>query len=136
MKKKILYIILAFFTLGCNTHISKPSPPQQLLPPKYAELHLSKKPVIIKNAEFSYTQTLDEDEQLKQIITEKIKEAYEENRENIIIFLIKWIHIFFGTILVLYWLVQLLNLLLPPRLGFIIVWYVLFLLAITLVLTL
>ena len=125
MRKIFWYTILVFFfCMGCdaNANLNKHKPIIEKSP-TYQDV------ITEEEVEDEY-EPVDEDEQLKQILLDKAKEIYAKHRINIISFLVKWIAILFGTVLCLYWIIRLLNLISPYRLGFTFVWVMLCLLSI------
>jgi len=146
MRKKILFIILAFFSLGCEPELQaeETAPMPVITPPaeKIAQeinkpdedtvetklpVQLAKAlPTQSKEVKFETTpaeaaEAPDEDEQLKQILIEKAKKAYEEHRENIKSFLCRIVIYVFAIILFLNFLVKMLNKYLSYPFGFLIV---------------
>ena len=156
MKKKIWYIIIVFFVcLGCEsivkaddvenaddliTDVRPPKPfagqqPAKKNPPT-TKPH---KKIILASPDNRPEEIIievDEDEQIKQILIEKAKKIYNENRDNIRLFLIRWVCNIFYVILALYWLLKLFNWVFGNRAGFIILWLILLIACLTCVIIL
>ena len=152
MKKIVWYIVIVFFfCLGCEVQAQEKSPhpiitdirpyvpakpdvnPTVVLDKVALETPTTKP--VIKEAIFarpeSSTEEVDEDEQIKQILIEKAKKIYNENRDNIRLFLIRWVCNVFYVILALYWLLKLFNWIFGNRAGFIILWLILLIACLT-----
>ena len=63
-------------------------------------------------------ETIDEDEQIKQIVIQKAKAVWKEYRENILLFIAKIIAYVTGFFLAFHWLVRLINRYSSWKLGY------------------
>jgi len=156
MKKKIWYIVIVFFfCLGCEsivkaddvenaddliTDVRPPKPfAGQQIQEKNPPTTKPHKKIILASPDNRPEEVIievDEDEQIKQILIEKATKIYNENRDNIKSFLLKWISIIFVGVFMLYLIVKTIDELVRAKVGFIIVWMILTIVCIICVFTL
>ena len=141
-RKIIIYIILAFFFLGCNPdkiitnkedfegvhidkyaeRISRPelvsSHPEFIPTIEQVEVKVPLKEVITDEAPNEENSANNEEEQIRQMLKEKFNLWYRDNRNTIKYELSIMIFLIFCFILFVYWLVRLVNKLSPNKLGF------------------
>lgn len=152
VKKIIIYIIVAFFCMGCDLNQKVVVNDEILQKKTYLENHsennneqhkdieqISRIEFIqaIKQIEvksFSDTEVteqiksekIDEEQEIKDRLVDKIGKWYETNDVKYIICLS--VFILFMFILVLYWFTRLINKLSPKKIGFTFVWVLMLLL--------